>query len=136
MLSADQHALRGEGLRTALEEIRACLWEAWPGGHPALTKPLASLCERLQMSRLQIAVLGQFKRGKSTFINAPLGTSLLPSAVVPATSIPTFIAWGPALLIRVTYQDNRPADEFHPANSSEAQENLRNCSPWLGACEV
>jgi predicted GTPase len=77
------------------------------------------------MNRLQVAVLGQFKRGKSTFINALLGIAVLPSAVVPATAIPTFIAWGPALLIRVTYQDSRPADEFRPATPSEAQEALR-----------
>jgi GTP-binding protein EngB required for normal cell division len=124
MSGAAQHAVGGDDLSTGLEEIRSCLQEAWPEGCPALDA-LARLDERLRMSRLQVAVLGQFKRGKSTFINALLGSPLLPSAVVPATAIPTFIAWGPVLLIRVTYLGNRPADEIYPATPSEAQEVLR-----------
>ena len=124
MFGPVQNIVGGDGLSTGLEEIRRCLREAWSGGCPALDA-LARLDERLRMSRLQVAVLGQFKRGKSTFINALLGGLLLPSAVVPATAIPTFIAWGPVLLIRVTYLGNRPADEIHPATPSEAQEALR-----------
>ena len=124
MLGAHQHAIGEDDLRTGLEEIRSCLQEAWPEGSPALNA-LERLEERLRMSRLQVAVLGQFKRGKSTFINALLGSSLLPSAVVPLTAIPTFIAWGPVLLIRVTYLGNRPADEVYPATPSEAQEALK-----------
>ena len=72
------------------------------------------LRERLQEARLQIAILGQFKRGKSTFINALLRAPLLPSAVVPVTAIPTFIAWGAVPHIRVTYRDTRPPEDFHP----------------------
>lgn len=90
-----------------------CLSEAWPDGHPVLSALLV-LRERLQEARLQIAILGQFKRGKSTFINALLRAPLLPSAVVPATAIPTFIAWGAVPRIRVTYRDTRPPEDFHP----------------------
>ena len=36
--------------------------------------------------RLQLAVLGQFKRGKSTFINALLGAAVLPTGVIPLTA--------------------------------------------------
>lgn len=124
MLNVDQHAGSGDRLKTALEEARRCVQEAWPDGCPALDS-LGRLDERLRMNRLQVAVLGQFKRGKSTFINALLGASLLPSAVVPATAIPTFIAWGPALRISVRYQGSRPADEICPTAPSEAQEALR-----------
>src|SRR5579872_5574757 len=84
-----------------------CLSEVWPDGHPVLSALLV-LRERLHEARLQIAILGQFKRGKSTFINALLRAPLLPSAVVPATAVPTFIAWGAVPHIRVTYQDTRP----------------------------
>ena len=123
MLTADPLDLGRESLLAAVEESRACLRAAWPSGHPAL-RALTNLNERLQDSRLHLAVLGQFKRGKSTFINALLGTSLLPSAVVPATAIPTFIAWAATLLIRVTYQHKSPAEEFHPADASEVREHL------------
>ena len=75
-------------------------------------KRLLSLAERLQEGRFHLAVLGQFKRGKSTLLNAFLGESLLPTSVVPLTAIPTFLQYGPELLVRVCYQDDRPAEEF------------------------
>jgi hypothetical protein len=40
--------------------------------------------ERLARGRFHLAVLGQFKRGKSTLLNALLGEAVLPTAVVPA----------------------------------------------------
>ncbi len=106
-----------------LDEIRACLQQAWPDGHPAL-RALTSLRERLEDARLQVAVLGQFKRGKSTFINALLGAEFLPAAVVPATAIPTFIGWAPTPRMLVTYQDSRPAEEVHPEGPANVRERL------------
>jgi GTPase Era involved in 16S rRNA processing len=70
-----------------------------------------SLRERLLHNRLQLAVLGQFKRGKSTFINALLGAPVLPMAVVPLTAVPIFISWGSAASVRVRFQDNRPTEK-------------------------
>ncbi len=43
---------------------------------------------RLTSARFNLAVLGQFKRGKSTPLNALLGEDLLPAAVIPPTSSP------------------------------------------------
>lgn len=100
-----------------------CLMEAWPDGHPSLSV-LHTLRERLQEARLQIAILGQFKRGKSTFINALLRAPLLPSAVVPATAVPTFIAWGPEPHIRVSYQDSRPSEDFSPPDPAAIRAEL------------
>jgi ribosome biogenesis GTPase A len=42
-----------------------------------LVEQLACLRLRLLQERSQLAVLGQFKRGKSTFINALLGAPVL-----------------------------------------------------------
>jgi hypothetical protein len=72
---------------------------------------LSNLRERLVQQRLQPAILGQFKRGKSTFVNALLGAPLLPSAVVPITAIATFIAWGAKPLARISFNDNRSVPE-------------------------
>ncbi|OIQ84574.1 bacterial dynamin-like protein [mine drainage metagenome] len=47
---------------------------------------------RLAENRLHVAVLGQFKRGKSSFLNALLGADVLPTAVLPLTSIPVFLS--------------------------------------------
>jgi GTP-binding protein EngB required for normal cell division len=58
---------------------------------------LLALGDRLQEGRLQLAVVGQFKRGKSTLLNALLGARVLPFAVTPLTAIATFLRNGSAL---------------------------------------
>jgi len=78
---------------------------------------------RFVKSRFHLAVLGQFKRGKSTFLNALLGEKLLPAAVVPLTSIPTYISWSPARKIKVIYCGGKE-EEFDAANSDQARDIL------------
>lgn len=79
-------------------------------GRPS-TAPLAArlqeLQTRLDAGRFHLAVLGQFKRGKSTLLNALLGEPFLPMSVVPLTAIPTLITYGPARTVRVIFQDGR-----------------------------
>jgi signal recognition particle receptor subunit beta len=77
----------------------------------ALLARLRDLRERLEHERLQLAVLGQFKRGKSTFLNALLGAPVLPMGVVPLTAVSTFIAWHPRPLVRVRFRDGRPLEQ-------------------------
>ncbi len=50
---------------------------------------------RLGAGRLNLAVLGEFKRGKSTLINRLLGEAVLPVGVVPMTSLPIIVEHGP-----------------------------------------
>lgn len=76
------------------------------------TDKLKALRTRLEDGRFHLAILGQFKRGKSTLLNAFLGDVLLPTSVVPLTAIPTFVEYGPETRMRVCYQDERPAKEF------------------------
>jgi len=54
-----------------------------------------ALRERLLEGRFFVACLGQYKRGKSTLINALLGEALLPSGVPPVTSVVTVVRHGP-----------------------------------------
>jgi predicted GTPase len=46
---------------------------------------------RLEEARFFVACVGQFKRGKSTLINALVGQSVLPVGVVPVTSVVTIL---------------------------------------------
>jgi GTP-binding protein EngB required for normal cell division len=112
-------------LLSSLDGARHCLASGWPDNYLP-TQALARLRQRLLEARFQLAVLGQFKRGKSTFINGLLGTEVLPSAVLPLTAIATFIAWGAMPRVRVTYQGNRSAEDFHPPSTRDVQEQLRN----------
>jgi small GTP-binding protein len=73
---------------------------------------MSLLLERLREGRFHLAVLGQFKRGKSTLLNALLGEAILPVSVVPLTSIPTFIQFHKEPQITVTYTNDRPPERL------------------------
>ncbi len=60
------------------------------GGH----KRLDELSEKLTFEQFNLVVMGQFKRGKSTLINALLGAEILPTSIVPLTSIVTILRYG------------------------------------------
>jgi len=68
---------------------------------------LTELTNRLESGRFHLAILGQFKRGKSTLLNALLGEAVLPTSVVPLTAIPTFVRRGDAIAAQVVFQDGR-----------------------------
>ncbi len=85
---------------------------------------LIALSQRLAEKRLHVAVLGQFKRGKSTLLNALLGADLLPTAVVPLTAVPIFIAYGPAPLVRILFEGDRPPEEHRTARADELRSPL------------
>ncbi len=85
---------------------------------------LQQLKNRLGESRFHLAVLGQFKRGKSTLLNALIGEELLPSAVVPLTSLPTFLSFGPERVARVIFMDGH-MEVSDPREPDAAGELLR-----------
>lgn len=58
-------------------------------------KSIADTIEKAANEHFEVAIVGEFKRGKSTLINALLGQEVLPADVLPAT----------ATLNRVTYSD-------------------------------
>jgi GTPase SAR1 family protein len=65
------------------------------------------LKEKLLNNVFNLVVLGQFKRGKTTLINALLGAEILPTAVVPLTSIATILKYGETLSIKVFFNDGQ-----------------------------
>jgi len=75
-----------------------------------------SLRERLIAGQFRLAVLGQFKRGKSTLLNALLGDQLLPTDILPVTAIPTFIGHGEETAVLVTFAGDESAVSFDPAS--------------------
>ncbi len=63
-----------------------------------------SLAERLTEGRFYVACIGQFKRGKSTLLNALVGDCVLPTGVVPITTVPTVLRYGEKRRARVRFQ--------------------------------
>ena len=53
-----------------------------------------ALLVQLAEDRFNLAVVGQFKRGKSTLMNAVLGRDLLPTGLLPLTSAITTLCYG------------------------------------------
>ena len=69
--------------------------------------PIVRLLEKLRQNRFHLVVLGAFKRGKSTLINALLGEQILPTAIVPLTSVVTILGYGEQLSIQVHFQNGQ-----------------------------
>jgi hypothetical protein len=77
----------------ALEGVRGC--------------PCEELSGKLREGAFNLVVAGQFKRGKTSLINAVIGADILPVSVVPLTSIITVLAYGPALRVKVHFNGDR-----------------------------
>jgi ribosome biogenesis GTPase A len=72
-------------------------------GNNSLHEKLLSLERKLASNQLHLAVLGQMKRGKSSFINALMGAEILPTGVLPVTAIITEIRYGLAPKATILY---------------------------------
>jgi ribosome biogenesis GTPase A len=62
---------------------------------------------RLSEHRFTVAVVGEFKTGKSTFVNALLGVDVVPTDVLPATATLNRMTYGLESSIEVRYKDGR-----------------------------
>lgn len=105
-------------------------------------KRIRELRGRLAEERFHLAVVGQFKRGKSTLINAFLGEPLLPVSVLPLTSIPTFLRPGSKRLLRIFFLNGK-SEEFADLSCAQAADLLdryvteeRNPENKLGVVRV
>ncbi len=89
----------------------------------------SALAARLAEGRFYLAGIGQFKRGKSTLINALIGSPVLPVGFIPVTAVPTVIRYGAQPRARVQARDGTwskvavsdlqqyVSEEFNPENA-------------------
>ncbi len=59
----------------------------------SVKRKLADLEEDINNDFFTIVILGEFKRGKSTFVNALLGAKILPMDVIPTTATINALMW-------------------------------------------
>jgi GTPase SAR1 family protein len=97
-VGADRTAARAR-LRACIERLRA--------RGDVRREGMAAIEEKLASNAFNLVVVGQFKRGKTSFINALIGEPLLPIGVVPLTSIVTLLAYGEHPAFAVRYEDGR-----------------------------
>ncbi len=72
---------------------------------PNILEKLKELRNDIQNDFYTVVVLGEFKRGKSTFVNALLGTSLLPMDILPETATINAIMYRDTPTVQVVLQD-------------------------------
>jgi small GTP-binding protein len=82
---------------------------------------LAGLKKKLKEGHFYLPVLGQFKRGKSTLLNALLGERILPDSVIPLTAVPTLIEKGEKRFVRVHYRSGDKNNEYSAESSEKAR---------------
>ena len=115
-------------------------------GRRVIAEGAREVLRQLAEEQVRVVVVGQFKRGKSTLINALLGEALLPSGVTPVTSTVTVLEYGPQLAATCRFRDGRRqpvpltdlpsylAEEFNPGNRlGVAEVHIRHPGLRLGS---
>lgn len=103
-----------------LSTIAETLTEAEQVGETASGKlGLASTIDDLELvSRnlgegvFRLLVLGDMKRGKSTFLNALIGENILPTDVNPCTAVLTVLSYGQEKRVTVHFKDDREPEQL------------------------
>jgi GTPase SAR1 family protein len=70
------------------------------------------LGSNLQEGAFRLLVLGDMKRGKSTFLNTLIGENLLPRNVTPCTALLTTVRYGLDKKVTVYFTDGRQPDQL------------------------
>lgn len=68
-------------------------------------KKILKLTAQMESKRYRVAVIGEFKRGKSSMINALLGSDVLPTDILPMTATVNRIVYGTKKEILIHFWD-------------------------------
>lgn len=71
---------------------------------------LAGISDRLQNHIFSVGIMGEFKRGKSTVINALLGSEIVPADIVPCSATLNYIKWDASKHAIVKFKDGTEKD--------------------------
>ncbi len=85
-----------------------------------LAKRADEVRTRLQFDRVHLVVVGEFNRGKTTFVNALIGEPLLPMDIVPTTATIWTIEQSPSRRAMIVFRDGRE-EEIDPSAASLAR---------------
>jgi predicted GTPase len=65
---------------------------------------------KLESERFHLVVLGEFNHGKSTFVNALLGASVLPTGITPTTAAINHVVWSATPTAAAVLADGKRVD--------------------------
>jgi predicted GTPase len=63
--------------------------------------------DRVKQQAFSVAIVGEFKRGKSTLINALLGADVLPADILPCSATLNRVTYGLKPQLKITFKDGR-----------------------------
>ena len=101
-MMSQSHSNRNECIRQALTALRIIANEF---DDNFVSREAESTLLALDEQRFNVAFIGQFKRGKSSLINAILGEEILPTDMLPVTSVITIVQFGEHRRYIVNYND-------------------------------
>lgn len=96
---------------------------ARPFGMNEIQCQIGTLRERLNNDAFKVLVLGAFKRGKSTFINAMLGAEVLPNYATPCTAVINEVKYADEKRVWIHFKNPLP-DELPAALAEKAREHI------------
>ena len=79
-------------------------------GNGTILEHIQELQTKLSCEEFYLAILGLFKRGKSTLINALLQSEVVPTGVLPVTSVITKIRYGDKQCAEILFNDGSIKD--------------------------
>lgn len=98
--------------------------------------------KNLRQGVFRLLVLGDMKRGKSTFLNALIGENLLPSDVNPCTALLTVLRYGSQKKVTVYFNDGRNPEQLEfkefkhkytidPAEAKQLEQEKKQAFPGV-----
>jgi ribosome biogenesis GTPase A len=101
-------------------------------GETSIAADVGQLVARISEGRFFVACIGQFKRGKSTLLDALVDEPILPTGVVPVTTVPTVLRYGDQRKARVLIDEEWRAvraedlaqyvsEELNPENKKQVE---------------
>lgn len=126
---------------TNVRDMVDCVREAAERFHIVSLNRQIEVCEGL-LSRnplIDVAILGQFKAGKSSFINSLTGRDILPVGVIPVTTVVTRLSYGEPERATVVFLDGTRTEvgiEALGEYISEARNppTRSRCPWWTSSC--
>ncbi|WP_317619271.1 dynamin family protein [Laspinema sp. D2d] len=96
--------------------------------------------KNLRYGVFRLLVLGDMKRGKSTFLNALIGENILPSDVNPCTALLTVLRYGPEKKVTVYFKGGKSPQELDfksfkqnytipPSEAKQLEQNQQQAFP-------
>ncbi|MCG6134869.1 MAG: dynamin family protein [Nostoc sp. LLA-1] len=96
--------------------------------------------KKLQSQQFRLAVVGEFSRGKSTFLNALLGEEIQPVREIPCSGAITVLKYGTKKRVTCRYKDGReeeiPAEEYQLKATISEEAALGCLSDELAHSEI